>query len=249
MAIQPPFTISPAQLIFVLVAPARDVNIGAAARAIKTMGFNQLRVVSDAEPGPEAGWVAHHSEDVLQSLCRHDTLQAALADVDFSIATAARRRLVRDDYLSPQDCARAIHSKAPSVQRCALVFGRESSGLTSAEIDLCDAVTSVPLAVHQPSLNLAQAVMLYAWEIHRAALVQTDSAASAPDATGSGNRFRDSRAQLSALLQQIGLGEHPRIHRWLADLLARADERDLGLTQLLMRRISQRLPNGTNRSD
>ncbi|VEI63485.1 tRNA (cytidine/uridine-2'-O-)-methyltransferase TrmJ [Serratia fonticola] len=81
------------QLHIVLVAPARAENVGAAARAMKTMGFTSLRIVdSEAHLQPAARWVAHGAGDILDAVQTFSTLEQALADVDFTVATTARSR-------------------------------------------------------------------------------------------------------------------------------------------------------------
>lgn len=224
----------PLPLVFVLVEPARPENVGAAARAIKTMGFNRLRLVRSCELRPEAYWLAHESGEILDQAEHFETLEAALADVDFSIATGARRRLVRDTYLTPAQAITAIQDKRASAPLCALVFGRESSGLTSAEMQLCSAASTVPMAAEQPSLNLAQAVMLYAWEASKA---DQHTASTVPDA----DRFRHVLASGRDLLTGLGFAEEENIHGWLEEMLAHGDDRSLGLLMSIMQRINQRL--------
>lgn len=224
----------PLPLVFVLVEPARPENVGAAARAIKTMGFKRLRIVRGCDLQPEAYWLAHESGEILDQAEHFETLEAALADVDFSIATGARRRLVRDTYMTPSQAITAIQDKQASAPLCALVFGRESSGLTSAEMLLCSAASTVPMAVEQPSLNLAQAVMLYAWEANRAT---QQEGSSAPDV----DRFRHVLASGRHLLTELGFAEEENIHGWLEEVLARGDDRSLGLLMNIMQRINQRL--------
>ena len=92
------------QIHIVLVAPARPENIGAAARAMKTMGFSSLRIVdSQAYLEPATRWVAHGSGDILDNAQHFNTLEAALADVDFTVATTARSRARYHYYCSPQE--------------------------------------------------------------------------------------------------------------------------------------------------
>ncbi len=217
------------ELVFVLVEPARPENVGAAARAIKTMGFSQLRLVNPCDLSREARWVAHESTELLDQAQHYRSLEAALADVDFSIASSARRRLDHDDYLSPAECRTALAGKAASVQRAALVFGRESSGLTGAELALCDAATRVPLAVSQPSLNLAQAVMLYAWELTALRSVETPRTATPA--------LPHVRAALHDSLARIGVDREENLHRWADEALARFDDRDLGMLMTLLKRL------------
>jgi len=226
------------ELVFILVEPARGENVGAAARAMKTMGFSQLRLVNPCDLSQEARWVAHESTELLDQAKHFDSLSAALQDVDFSIACSARRRLDHDDYLTPSECRQALSDKGSHVQRAAIVFGRESSGLTGAELALCDSATSVPLATAQPSLNLAQAVMLYAWELSTLALQAPHSAALAEaTADNSNTTLPHIRAAMNQSLQRLGVGTEENLHRWANEALARFDERDLGMLMTLLKRL------------
>lgn len=82
------------RLTIILVGPARAENVGAAARAMKTMGFRELRIVdSEAHLAPPARWVAHGSGDILDGITTYPTLAEALHDVDFTVATTARSRV------------------------------------------------------------------------------------------------------------------------------------------------------------
>ena len=152
-------------MCFVLVAPAVPENTGASARALKTMGFSRLRLVrSAAQKKEEALWTAHGARDVLLSAEVFGTLEEALADRDFSVATTARRRGMKHEYYPPEVLPRLIQEKGEDVS-VAVVFGCEESGLSNHELQLCDCVSSVPLAAAYPSLNLAQAVMIYAYAL------------------------------------------------------------------------------------
>lgn len=225
------------EIVFVLVEPARQENIGAAARALRTMGFGDLWLVNGSID-EQAHWVAHHSGDVLDRARHFPSLEAALAEVDFSIATGARRRLERDDYLTPDECRLALSGKRTSVSRAALVFGRESSGLTGEELALCDAASRIPMAVEQPSLNLAQAVMLYAWTLRRqdSAGVDPDAAMERPTST-----FRHAQQDLNDALDLLGIGPDDNLRSRGREFLARCDDRDLGMIMLLVSRLRQRL--------
>ena len=217
-------------IAFVLVEPARGENIGAAARAIKTMGFADLRLV---RPGDmtAASWVAHQSQDILAGARHFESLDDALADVDLSIACTARHRLQKDRYVDAHECAALVADKAASVNRVAIVFGRESSGLTGDEVARCDLASSIPLAHPQPSLNLAQAVMVYAWELRK----------HPPAATARGKdqtTYSHTRQALQAMLNERGIEARENLHQWLLELLPLADDRELGLIRQLIRRVT-----------
>lgn len=154
-------------IAIVLVEPARGGNVGAAARAMKTMGFVDLRIVGD-EPAPwngeEARAFAHGSVDILDNASRYPTLERALADRDLVVGSTARRRGKRDDYYEPPQLRELLRDGLRG-ERIALVFGREESGLSNEELDLCHLVTAIPMRAAYPSLNLAQAVMVYCYEL------------------------------------------------------------------------------------
>lgn len=217
-------------IVFVLVEPARGENIGAAARAIKTMGFKHLRLVNPGDMRA-AQWVAHHSNDVLEQAVIVDTLDQALADVDLSIACTARHRLQKDRYVDADRCAELVAGKGNSVQRVAIVFGREASGLTGEEVARSDLASSIPLAQAQPSLNLGQAVMVYAWELRkRPATVQPEA-----DPT----TFGHTRQALHQLLAALQIQPTENLHQWVDELLPLASDRELGLVRQLLRRIKR----------
>jgi tRNA/rRNA methyltransferase len=156
------------QISFILVEPAVPENVGAAARAIKTMGFSQLVLVNPCDylSGP-ARWLAHGSVEILGQAQVFPVLKEAIAKFDFVIGTSAKKRSVKYDYYPLPELPKLISSKGNSVKNAAIVFGREESGLRNDELKMCDLVTTIPMKTTFPSLNLAQAVMLYAWELSK----------------------------------------------------------------------------------
>lgn len=154
------------QIHFILVEPAVPENVGAAARAIKTMGFSSLRLVNtNAHLDEKAGWVAHASQEILEKAETFPTLNDAIKDIDWVIGTSAKKRRVNEDYYPLNKLNELIKAKANSISNIAIVFGREESGLTNEELKLCDIITSVPMKTKYPSLNLAQSVMIYAYTL------------------------------------------------------------------------------------
>ncbi len=153
------------RVTIVLVAPARAENIGAAARAMKTMGFTDLRIVDSRRTEPATRWVAHGSGDIIDNIEVFRTLADALHDVDFTVATTARSRAKFHYYASPAELVPLLQEKSHWMRHAALVFGREDSGLTNDELALADVLTGVPMAADYPSLNLGQAVMVYCYQL------------------------------------------------------------------------------------
>ena len=153
-------------IIFILTEPAVPENIGSAARAIKTMGFNQLRLINtNKHLEKEAKWLAHGSNDILDNAEVFKDLNSALHDIDFAIATTAKKRSVKFDYYTPKQANGIIKSKNASVKKIAIIFGREESGLTNEELTLCDIAVTIPLKTPYPSINLAQSVMIMAYSL------------------------------------------------------------------------------------
>ena len=153
------------EIIFVLVDPEEPENIGAAARAMHTMGYNTLRLVRPKADyvGEKALALAHGSQHVLQQAQVYDELKDAIADCDLACATTARHRYEKHHYTSVRDLPDYLQAKGEWLHRIAIVFGGERSGLKSADIEACDLLTTIPQHQLQPSLNLAQAVMVYSF--------------------------------------------------------------------------------------
>jgi len=167
-------------IVVVLSHTTEPANIGATCRAMKTMGLRRLRLINPANPGGRtARSLAHGAVDVLEAAEIVTDLEAAVGDAIVVAGTTARRRQLRKHaLLSPADLAQRLipHAAGGTV---ALLFGTERTGLTNAETDACRYLSTVETAAPQPSLNLSQAVMLYAWEI-RQAFLQAAGGAEAP---------------------------------------------------------------------
>jgi TrmH family RNA methyltransferase len=158
--------------IFVLVRPHYPENVGAVARAIKTMGFSQLTLVKPsriARPEHEmAQKMAVKAWDVLDAARIVTTLAEALADVDRIFSTTSRRGVSR--VIAPRAAASRALEFCDQGQRIAFLFGNEKTGLTSAEIELSHERIRIPMAAAQPSINLAQAAQIVAYELFLAGL-------------------------------------------------------------------------------
>ena len=164
----------------VLLRPRNPENLGAVARAMRNFGLEDWAI---AELGTHdfatARRVAVHAEELLDRPRLVRTLDEAVADCVWVVGTSSRA--VRGKRrLGPADVAREAVERAAQ-GRTALVFGDERSGLTNEEVRRCHDLSAIPTGADQPSLNLAQAVVVYAYELRRAAL-----AAPPPPATGGG---------------------------------------------------------------
>ncbi|CAI0983973.1 MULTISPECIES: tRNA/rRNA methyltransferase [Serratia] len=225
------------QLHIVLVAPARPENVGAAARAMKTMGFTSLRIVdSEAHLQPAARWVAHGAGDILDGVQTFSTLEQALADVDFTVATTARSRARFHYYCTPQQLLGQLDERRQWVSQAALVFGREDSGLTNEELELADLLTGVPMQADYPSLNLGQAVMVYCYQL--SALMNV----SAPqEPVANEGQLKALRQRADGLLGALGVSDDQKLRDWLHQRLGALQQRDTAMLHTLLHDIEKKL--------
>src|SRR3569623_3133910 len=147
----------------VLVRPQLSQNIGKAARAILNFGLDEMRLVAprDGWPNPDAGPSASGAEVVLESAQVFDSVEEAAADCSTTYASTVRRRDLIMPVLTPTAMAEDI---ARSTVRSAILFGPERSGLETGDVALANAIVTVPINPEFGSLNLAQAVILLAYE-------------------------------------------------------------------------------------
>jgi tRNA/rRNA methyltransferase len=152
------------QIRFVLCRPSHPGNIGAAARAMKTMGLTDLRLVApERYPAPEAQWMATNATDVLEKAQVHSTLEESIKDCVAAFALSARGREWSPQVLDVRSAAgRAAQIDGP----VAFVFGNETAGLTNDEMFACQYLVHIPASREFSSLNLAQAVQVVAYELH-----------------------------------------------------------------------------------
>ena len=161
----------------VLSRPSHPGNIGAAARAMKTMGLTRLYLVRPRKfPDPEALAMASGATDVLDSAQVCEDLDAALEGTSFSLAMSARRRVLSHPPLDARTSAQELVSAARR-DEVALVFGNETVGLSNKEVMRCGRIARIPSDSVYKSLNLAQAVQVMAYEVRMAVL---DPGAAAP---------------------------------------------------------------------
>jgi tRNA/rRNA methyltransferase len=157
------------QFAFVLFKPKSAGNVGAAARALKNMGFSDLRLAApQIRHKREAAAMAVHGRDVLEGAKTYTDLAAAVADCALTVGTTCRPGFYRSDISAIRDAAPSLVRESHA-NRIAIVFGPEDFGLTNRELKLCQRLVTIPTAPAYPSLNLAQAVMVVAYELMLAA--------------------------------------------------------------------------------
>ena len=158
------------QPYFVLVRPQMGENIGASARAMWNFGLEQMRVVAprDGWPSTRAVAMASGAGRLLDAAQHFDGVSEAVGDTSFVFATTARGRGLTKPILAPEEAMRQAAEKLAQGQKVAVLFGPERAGLENEDIAGANALISVPVNPDFPSLNLAQCVLLMAYEWRRA---------------------------------------------------------------------------------
>jgi tRNA/rRNA methyltransferase len=225
---------------FILVEPKVPENIGASARAIKTMGFRELILVNPVEwREGKSKWVAHGSEDILDEAVVFSSLAEALKGSDFNIATSAKQRTVMEDVVPADRLYEFLNERAPLLPGISLVFGREESGLTNEEIRLCDIVTSVPMIAKFPSLNLSQAVMIYAWELSGLGRTAESDCRNEP-----GESLKILKQKSELILDMIGIGREDNRYGRIMERLSFVSGTDLNLFHSVINLLLEKPVNG-----
>ena len=157
-------------IAFVLCRPMQAGNIGSAARAVKNMGFSDLRLAGAAISlqSRAATSMAVHAGDVLANATVHPDLASALHDRTLTVGTTCRPGLYRSGAIALRNAAADLIAESRR-NRLAIIFGPEDRGLSNEELKSCHRLITIPAADEYPSLNLAQAVILVAYELRLAA--------------------------------------------------------------------------------
>jgi len=167
----------------VLVATSHPGNIGAAARAMKTMGLSQLVLVNPLRyPDPQAEWRAAAATDVLDQCRVCASLDEAVADCHWVVGASARPRRIPWPVADVRTSAQKLLAEAAAGQ-VAVLFGREADGLSNEELQRCNAHLRIPASPDYPSLNLAMAVQVVAYELFAAQAVPAEPEWDRPPAT------------------------------------------------------------------
>jgi len=152
--------------VIILVEPQLGENIGAAARAMANFGLSRLRLVKpkQAWPNDKARMMAAGADRILEAVALYDTLEAAIADCSFVFATTARAHDQAKAVVSAAEAAALMAPRVTAGETVAVVFGRERNGLENDEVALADRIVTLPVNPAFASLNLAQAVVIVAYE-------------------------------------------------------------------------------------
>ena len=160
---------------FILVEPSHPGNIGAAARAIGTMGFRNLTLINpEKHPHPESRARSSGALDILLNAKVFNTLDEAIADSSLVIGTTARQRRISVPIDSIHESAENIF-KISLEKKVSIVFGAETSGLSNNDIDRCNQLVYIPTGEMYTSLNLSMAVQVIAYQINLACFTSEES--------------------------------------------------------------------------
>jgi len=162
----------------VLTEPLYGGNIGQVARAMVNFGLSRLVLVNPREHlTPESYWMAREGKGILEGAEIHPTLEEAVSQVGLAVGTTRRVGKYRRPAMTPEAFAADV-APLTAANDVAVVFGREDSGLSAAELNLCQWIVTIPASENFPSLNLAQAVLLIGYELF---LISREISQSAPD--------------------------------------------------------------------
>lgn len=164
----PPYILDNVRIV--LVATSHPGNIGASARAMKTMGVKNLRLVTPKIfPCAEATALAAGADDILGGARIYEDLRSAISDCGYVLGSSARPRNISWPVIPPEQAAAQLLQRADAGTKSAVIFGRESAGLSNEEIELCNGVIEIPTGPGFSSLNLAAAVQIICYELRKCA--------------------------------------------------------------------------------
>jgi len=187
----------------ILVRPQLGENIGKAARAMLNFGLTDLRLVSprDGWPNPAAGPAASGADSVLQQARIFDTVAEAVADCAHVYATTVRKRGLVVPVVTPEEAAREIRALH---EPCAILFGAERSGLETDEVAIAEKILTVPINPAFRSLNLAQAVILVAYEWSKQGNVVIPTESDTQEARAPHRHLEGLIGQVNEALDEVG---------------------------------------------
>lgn len=209
--------------VIVLVRPQLGENIGKAARAMLNFGLVEMRMVSprDGWPNPSAGPAASGADVVLEQARIFGSVAEAVADCEHVYATTVRKRGVTKPVVTPEEAAREVRTAAG---RSAILFGPERSGLETDDVALARKIVTVPINPEFGSLNLAQAVILVAYEWSKGEALASPPATEL-DPPAPQEELDGMIGQLDAMLEQSGYyfppDRVPATRRTLRNLLTK----------------------------
>lgn len=214
------------EIHFILVRPVVPENVGFVCRSIKNMGFSKLRVVgSDKHLRNGARHTAYESREILEGIESFDSLDQAVKDMDLVIGTTGKKRKLRYQYLEASKLNGFLEERQASLEKVAIVFGSESDGMTTDEEKCCDMLSSIPMAIEYPSINLSHSVMIYAYELSKLKLDMNPSEVSTDE-----NKFKAFKEQTNSFLEILEIGKRqPGLYQQIKDKMLAMKPEDITL--------------------
>ncbi len=222
------------EIHFILYKPAVPGNIGAAARALKTMGFSHMRLIDPCDHlDEEALMLAHGSHDILRSALIFDQFEEAVKDLDLLISTTSKERSAKHDYHSSRKIRELLEEKSDKLQQVGILFGTEESGLPNELVRQSDLAMSIPMAGPYPSLNLAQSVMITAYELSPLNPLNMPGTALSKSGEGWGTL----KNLTARLLKDLDIPEGSPLHHRIMERIALLSAEDIPLVLSVLSRI------------
>jgi len=222
------------EFIFILYKPAVPGNVGASARAIKTMGFSRLRLIQPCDHlNDEARMLAHGSHDILEAAELFESYEASVTDLDYVISTTAKTRSAKFDYHSSREITAILKEKAGSLKKIGIIFGTEESGLPNRIIQHSDLAVTIPLKAGYPSLNLSQSVMIIAYELSLLNVLHPAGTKRVKNEQG----FSELKQRTQFLLETIGIPPGTPLHHRIMERVALLGSVDIALLHSVTARL------------
>ena len=237
----------------VLVAPSHPGNIGGAARAMKTMGFSDLALVTPKRfPDPQAQWRAAAAVDVLDAARVYDDIDEAIADCGLVIGTSARQRRMPLATTTATALPAWLSEKGLGGKPAAILFGREDNGLSNEELRRCNLHVVIESHPAYPSLNLAMAVQIVCYELHKM-LVAAPLVPEWDRPPASAAQLAGFYAHLEKVLTDVGFQDEHSPKQTMARLQrlfgrVGADETEVAMLRGVLKQIERALGEDLRRS-
>jgi tRNA/rRNA methyltransferase len=204
---------------------------------MKTMGFKHLRLIDPCNHlGDEARMLAHGSHDILESAMLYDDFEGAVKDLDLLVCTTAKARTAKHDYHSSRRIREQLENKKEQLENVGILFGTEESGLPNALVLQSDMAMSIPMAASYPSLNLAQSVMVTAYEL--SPLNQPGKPGT--PLTKSGEGWGTLKKQSAQLLNEAGILDGSPLYHRIMERMATLSANDIPLFLSVISRIQKK---------
>lgn len=224
------------EFIFILNSPVHPGNVGSVARALKTMGFTKLYLVNPCSTDHQSARnMAYQSHDILDNAIIFDSLEECVKDIDLVVGTTAKRRSGKDEFVDVRDLSGLINNKGESLEKIGIVFGSEENGLSNDELNLCDVISTISLQTSYPSLNLAQSVMIYAYEV-----AQLKLQINFPEKPEE-REFLELKNKSEKLFNDLNLVRNPQLYQRMKDRLMLVGKGDTKLILTFFKYLDRKL--------